>query len=267
MLDSDDIDGRVIKRNLSSNYPDNYQSRNSLAVSKNTSINLSEAKERTDVAIGLRRIVLITLLASAFFFNVDSGIFAPALLKIEADLEVSEKGIAILNSVSYILSGALPMFTGMVMMYFEARTVLVCCALLNSFGTFLFIGTKNYHLLVVGRAMTGICQAFISTYAPVWVNEFSPKVSKTTWMGYISGCGIFGGVMGAVVGSIAADNEQLGISTWFNWKTTLLFPATAFTKIALTFFCMSNLVLDTQAREKQEMARLRNNNNEINEIN
>lgn len=31
----------------------------------------------------------------------------------------------------------------------------------------------------------GATQAFCVIYAPVWVNEFSPKEKSTTWMGIL----------------------------------------------------------------------------------
>ena len=40
----------------------------------------SLAKERTDVALSLRVLVFLSFLTSTFFFNVDGGVFAPALL-------------------------------------------------------------------------------------------------------------------------------------------------------------------------------------------
>ena len=121
---------------------------------------------------------------------------------------------------------------------------MVFSCLMYSIGTGLFIGTKNYNSLVLGKALSGIAQAWVSSYAPVWINEFSPVSVRTTWMGYSQTCGIIGGVIGAVVGSIAADNEELGISDWFNWRTTLFIPAVGFTMIALTFFFIDNEVID-----------------------
>ena len=131
------------------------------------------------------------------------------------------------------------------MIHFEARTVLTFCALCNSLGLFLFISNKNYYIMVLGRALSGISQAWICTYAPVWINEFAPPARATTWMGISQAMAIIGGISGSVIGSIAADNHELGISDWFSWRTTLFFPASAFFKLAFTWYCLSNIVLDT----------------------
>jgi len=44
-------------------------------------------------------------------------------------------------------------------------------------------------------------------------------------MGMYMGVGIIGGIVGCVIGSVAADNKELGIETWFTWRSTLFFPA------------------------------------------
>jgi len=83
--------------------------------------------------------------------------------------------VAVLSGVTYVVCGSLTIFTGPVMRRFESRSVLVLCALFNSVGTFLFIGTASYYLMVIGRSLSGLSQAIICTYTPVWINEFAPR--------------------------------------------------------------------------------------------
>ena len=98
----------------------------------------------------------MSFLASIFFINLDSGSIPAALLVIEQDLSLTDKEIAILNSVTFLVCGALTIFTGPVMARFDARSVLVFCALCNSLGSFTFLFTSNYWLLVTGRALNGM---------------------------------------------------------------------------------------------------------------
>ena len=62
---------------------------------------------------------------------------------------------------------------------------------------------------------------------------------------------VLGGAIGSIIGSIAADNKLLGIEDTFNWRHTMLFPAGAFLKLALTWYCIPNEHLDTQFQEKE----------------
>ena len=64
---------------------------------------------------------------------------------------------------------------------------------------------------------------------------------------------VLGSVAGVVVGAIAAENEELGIASWFNWRVALSFPAAGFLKIATTWIFLHNAYLDTQYVEKEEI--------------
>lgn len=59
------------------------------------------------------------------------------------------------------------------------------------------------------------------------------------------------------MGSIAADNKLLGLENLYTWRSTLLFPAGGFLKIAFTWLFIDNEALDTQAREKEAQAKLK----------
>lgn len=92
-------------------------------------------------------------------------------------MNLNEKHVALLNGSTFLVCGAFTIFVSPIMMRYDARTVLVLSALCNSIGTFLFIGVKDFYLMIVGRALSGLSQAMICTYAPVWISEFAPKAS------------------------------------------------------------------------------------------
>ena len=60
---------------------------------------------------------------------------------------------------------------------YEARSVMILSAFGLSIGTFMFISSKKYSVLVIGRGFIGAAQAILGTYYPVWINEFAPKKS------------------------------------------------------------------------------------------
>ena len=45
-----------------------------------SSVNLTDARERSDVPIVLRRFILMTVMATVVFISADSGAFGPAIL-------------------------------------------------------------------------------------------------------------------------------------------------------------------------------------------
>ena len=128
---------------------------NRRAETTNRSIELSEGRERTDVSYSIRFGVYLSILTAAFFFNLDNGVFPPALIKIEKDLNLNEKSVAILNGVTFMTCGFFTIFVAPIYAHFDAKKVMTCSAMLNSIGTFIFIGTSNYYLMVIGRAMSG----------------------------------------------------------------------------------------------------------------
>lgn len=129
---------------------------------------------------------------------------------------------------------------------FDAKTVLVGCQVLNVIGSFLFISTKVYWILLAARILNGVAQAFICAYAPVWINEFAPKTSSTIWMAYMQLFSILGSLFGSIIGSIAADHKDLGIEeSEFNWRHTFMLQGGAYLKIGICWFCTKNEILDT----------------------
>ena len=157
----DSIDQRQIRRVQSNNegLKVNSVSRNMSnrrPETTNRSIELSEGRERTDVSYNIRFGVYLSILTACFFFNLDNGVFPPTLIKIEKDLHLNEKSVAILNGVTFLVCGFFTIFVAPLYAYFDAKKVLTWSAMFNSIGTFIFIGTENYNLMVIGRAMSGL---------------------------------------------------------------------------------------------------------------
>ena len=128
---------------------------------------------------------MFTFLCSVFFINVDGGSIPAAVLSIQKDLEITEKEVAILSSVTPFVCGVLTVFLAPVMIRFEARQVMILFQFSNFIGSVVFLKTKEYWLLIAGRALNGFAQAFISSYVSDWINEFAPQSSQTIWMAFI----------------------------------------------------------------------------------
>ena len=62
------------------------------------------------------------------------------------------------------------------------------------------------------RFMLGFTQAFSVIYAPVWVNEFSPRRSSTIWIATMHMFTVVGVLIGYIVGSLSIGvlSEILG---------------------------------------------------------
>ena len=114
-----------------------------------------EFKERTDIPHKTRVAVFLTIIGYIFFINVDQGIIPPALLVMSKELDITKKDIAILSSTTFLVCGAVSIFMAPIMAKFEARSVLIVFSLFNCLGSFMFIATSEYWLLLLGRAIFG----------------------------------------------------------------------------------------------------------------
>jgi len=55
---------------------------------------------------------------------------------------------------------------------------------------------KLYGLMLFMRCCTGVFQAFISIYSPIWVDQFGPRNRKTVMMSLIQAASPLGIVLG-----------------------------------------------------------------------
>ena len=62
-------------------------------------------------------------------------------------------------------------------------------------------------------------------------------------------------VFGSVVASVAADNKELHLEKYIDWRITFIIVAVSFLVIGLAWINIDNRFLDVQYREK-EMAKL-----------
>ena len=57
---------------------------------------------------------------------------------------------------------------------FSYKSIILVSLFLNAAGSILFILKKDYYIMCFARFISGFCQIFISIYAPLYFNTFSP---------------------------------------------------------------------------------------------
>lgn len=94
------------------------------------------------------------------------------------------------------------------------KLVLTITPVMNALGLFLLTATRDYSLMCVSRIICGLCQTFITIYAPIWVDSYSldaqKKSSQLTLM-------MLGPVIGIVIGYIVSAAM---ISNGCTWQST-----------------------------------------------
>jgi len=85
----------------------------------------------------------------------------------------------------YVGLSAASLFVSPTFKKYQAKNILGFMLLMKAVSCGLFSYFSDIMLLYALRLIMGITQAFCVIYAPVWVNEFSPKEKSTTWMGIL----------------------------------------------------------------------------------
>jgi predicted MFS family arabinose efflux permease len=98
------------------------------------------------------------------------------------DLKISQGEIALLSSAVNFGLALATFVVSPIMSVFKTKYVLVISFRINAFASFLFAFSSWYSILTLARFLLGFTQAFSFVYAPVWINEFSPKGQSTRWM-------------------------------------------------------------------------------------
>lgn len=174
-------------------------------------------------------ICILTVLVAA------QGGAVPAMLPVitgEFDLSFIQQGM--LGGVVYVaLSLACPT-TGALFRRYNVKWVLcvsLCCFLL-ALAAFSLTPAHSAPLLITYMGLMGFSQAYLMVFAPVWLDEFAPEDSKTSWLSYLQSMTAFGVFLGYGLGAgtswVFPDNEcAFGISCWrfpFFMQGALLLP-------------------------------------------
>lgn len=150
-----------------------------------------------------------------FWLAFDNGIIPACQIQMMADLGITSKEIAFLSSAVYIGIAVASLVVSPIMSVVKTKHVLVVTFFMNAWASFLFAYSAAYSWLTFARFMLGFTQAFCFIYAPVWINEFSPRDQSTRWMATNQAfCAIgviFGYAVGAMMIDLASEAEYLDL--------------------------------------------------------
>ena len=113
--------------------------------------------------------------------------------------------MALMVSLVYAGLSISSLFVSLIFQKVNASTVLGVFMICNAIACFVFSVSSNLLLLYSMRIMCGFTQAFCVIYAPVWVNEFSPRGSNARWMAFLHSFAVIGVIVGYIFGAIIVD--------------------------------------------------------------
>jgi len=88
--------------------------------------------------------------------------------------------------------------------------------------------------------MLGATQAFCVIYAPVWINEFSPKKSNTKWMAIFHSFAVIGIMAGYIFGAFTITV----LGRFLSWRFAFMMQGWFMIIIGVCFIFSDNKALD-----------------------
>ena len=171
--------------------------------------------------VGRRKSVFALMALMQLFANFDSGVVPSGLNQIMAEYSLTSTEAGWLGSLVYIgLVFSCPI-TGYLLtnMKESQNKILIGSLFLNIVALFLFVNcpSNNKGLLMFTRFLTGLSQAPLFVFPPVWVDEFAPKESLTLYCALLQAM-VPLGITAGFVGCLTFQNT-LGIS--IGWRAAI----------------------------------------------
>lgn len=150
--------------------------------------------------------------------NYDAGLLPAVLNHVQDQFGFSYTEIGILGSLVYLGTMASCPLAGYLLNRVKQRKVLLAAVTGNAIGCFWMslagpegtvVGKWN---LYMSKFMIGLTQSSVMIYGPVWVDEFAPEGSTTTWMSLLQVNVVGGVVAGYVMGGVFTEN--IGPTYW-----------------------------------------------------
>lgn len=171
------------------------------------------------------------------FVNYDTGVVPASLSKIQSELDTNFQETAAIGSFVYVGICVASLFVSGLFHRYSAKRILITSMMLNCLSSFLFAASQNLPLIYISRLIMGFTQAFAVIYAPVWINEYSPKSQSTIWLGILQVAVPVGIAFGYLVAS-------LFIYYSINWRYSIIIQGLMEIPLILSLSLVDPMTLD-----------------------
>lgn len=156
-----------------------------------------EAIEQEQRDISTRKTLFVFLCILQLVMNFDSGIVPASLRALKQEFDMTDTELGLLGSLVYVgLVFSCPLTGYLLTTWKSQRKVLLASILFNMIALVIFVAVPSKGLLMFSRFLTGLSQAPLFVYPPVWVDEFAPDESLTTWVSSLQGMAPLGVMLG-----------------------------------------------------------------------
>ena len=168
-----------------------------------------------DVAV---RIIWLALSILTLIINLDGGGVPAALNNIQFTFQLQPSELGLLGTLVYVGKAVTCLYAGVLLRSLSPLRVCQCSLLINTGFTTWFALAQSSEMLLTTRFFIGFTQATLAVYFPVWVDEFSPRASRTKWMGAIQAGAPLGIMFGFVLSGVSSTNQ----TDTFGWRVPFI---------------------------------------------
>ena len=191
-------------------------------------------QEKSDVHT--RKLVFTLLCVMQLFANFDAGVIPSGLNQIMLEYELTSTEAGWLGSYVYVgLVFSCPITGYLLTKMKSQRKILICSLGLNLIALVLFVlcpkGAKG--LLMFTRFLTGLSQAPLFVFPPVWVSEFAPEDSYGLWFALLQAMVPLGITFGFTFTMIFQIPDVLGPSV--GWRAAIWMQIAILTPFVVVF--------------------------------
>ena len=170
--------------------------------------------KQENVVIGVelpkrKRIELFIVLAlTNILLNMDHGTIPAATNEIMKELSIEEALLGTLGSLVYV--GVLIGSFSLIKLIDVTNRKKLCflTTIFNGLLIWSFTKVNNIPFLFINRIFVGICQAYVSIYFPVWIDQYGMKSWKTSMMAVFN----ITSPLGVIIGFILTMTVKINLS-------------------------------------------------------
>eukprot|EP00759_Apiculatamorpha_spiralis_P058319 PhF_6_TR9175/c0_g1_i2/m.14292 len=189
--------------------------------------------------------VFVSLVVTQAVTNFDSGAVGAVIGEhgpMSREFHSSGSLDGILASIAYLGNTIGGSMCGYMFRNYNSKAVIAHSLFIHAAFSLAFAASPHISLAIIARFFMGITQAFTVVYTPVWVDEFAPKATATTWMA-LAQAGVPLGIMsGYLTAGLIAANTNESWRVAFFVKVFLLLP------VVSIFYIMRSDALQTGHR-------------------
>jgi predicted MFS family arabinose efflux permease len=207
--DSNSINGPNEKVNLSA--------RGGLGIIEEPSVSEIESVDIEDLGFSASKmtVMCISLFLCDILVNVDHGAIPAGIKEMQDDFELETIHMGNFGSLCFFGLAVGSVFSAFVVGKISWKVILQLSFIGNGFGLFLYAISSDFYYLAFARFLSGFNQVFLVIYMPLYVDAFSKKELKTTFMSSI----LLAPPIGVLIGyGLTATT----IGLYENWRISFL---------------------------------------------